>query len=106
MLPAVLRSRRRCTAWHTIGLAVPLPVWFAGIWLVPGIGFVAAAWGFWKHTLWWITVALVSAIASLAPEAVAGLPLRAGPYASAAVFNVVILLVLLIPRTRQLISST
>jgi hypothetical protein len=90
---------------HTVGFGVGAPVWFAAAWLLPGLGFVVGSWGFWKHFSWWQPVTISSAILSLALEGLVGVSLQPGPYASAAVFNVLVLLVLLVPRTRQLVAE-
>ena len=90
---------------HTVGFGVGAPLWFAAVWIVPGVGFVVGAWSLWKHMGWWPPLVLVSAIASLALEALAGVSLQPGPYASAAVFNTVAMLALFVPRTRQHLAN-
>jgi hypothetical protein len=91
----------RIVMGHSVGFEVGAPLWFAAAWLLAGIGFVVGAWGFWRHRNWWERVVLASALASLALEMLAGVSLQPGPYASAAVFNVLAISLLLIPRTRQ-----
>ena len=88
---------------HSVGFAAAAPLWLAAAWLLPGAGFVIGAWAFWTHRTWWEPVVLGSALASLALEAIAGVSLQAGPYASAAAFNALAIILLLVPRTcRQL----
>ncbi len=86
---------------HSVGFALAVPLWFAAAWLLPGAGFVIGAWAFWTHRTWWEPVVLGSALASLALEAIAGVPLEPGAYASAAVFNALAIILLLVPRTRR-----
>jgi hypothetical protein len=94
------------TGWGTRSASgVGAQVWFAAAWLLPGLGFVVGSWGFCKHISWWHPVTIAFAVLSLALEGLAGVSLQPGPYASAAVFNVLVLLVLLVPRTRQLVAE-
>ena len=86
---------------HSVGFGVAAPLWFAAAWLLPGAGFVIGAWAFWTHRTWWASVVFGSALASLALEAIAGVSLQPGPYASAAVFNALAIILLLLPRTRR-----
>jgi hypothetical protein len=86
---------------HSVGFGVAAPLWFAAAWLLPGAGFVIAAWAVWTHRTWWEPVVFGSALASLALEAVAGVSLQPGPYASAAVFNALAIILLLVPRMRH-----
>jgi hypothetical protein len=86
---------------HTVGFGVPAPSWFAAAWLLAGAGFVMGAWAFWTHRSWWEPVVFCSALASLALEAMAGVSLQPGPYASAAIFNALTIILLLVPRTRR-----
>ena len=86
---------------HSVGFGVAAPLWFAAAWLLPGVGFVIGAWGFWTHRSWWEPLVLSSAVASVALEALVGVSLQPGPYASAAVFNALAIVLLLVPRTRQ-----
>jgi hypothetical protein len=90
---------------HGVGFGVDAPLRFAAAWLLPGIGFVVGAWGFWRHRSWWQPLVLTSAVASLVLQIVAGVWLQPGPYASAAVFNILAISVLLIPRTRHQLTS-
>ena len=32
-------------AGHAVGFWMPVPAWFSFAWLLPGLGFVAGAWG-------------------------------------------------------------
>src|ERR1041385_7320952 len=86
---------------HSVGFGVAAPLWFAAVWLLPGAGFVIGAWAFWTHRTWWEPVVFGSALASLALEAIAGVSLQPGPYASVAVFNTFAIILLLLPRTRR-----
>ena len=86
---------------HSVGFGVAAPLWFAAAWLLPGAGFVIGAWAFWTHRTWWASVVFGSALASLALEAIAGVSLQPGPYASAAVFNALAIILLLLPQTRR-----
>jgi hypothetical protein len=86
---------------HTVGFGVAAPLWFAAAWLLPGAGFVFGAWAFWTHRTWWESLIFGSAIASFGLEAIARVSLQPGPYASAAVFNVLAIILLLVPRTRH-----
>jgi hypothetical protein len=86
---------------HSVGFAVAPPLWFGAAWVVPGAGFLIGAWAFWTHRSWWEPVVFGSALASLALEAIAGVSLQPGPFASAAVFNALAIILLLVPRTRH-----
>jgi hypothetical protein len=86
---------------HAVGFGVAAPLWFAALWLVPGLGIVVAAWGFWKRLPWWQDLALASGAASLVLETIVGVSLQPGPYASAAVFNALAVILLLVPQTRR-----
>jgi hypothetical protein len=86
---------------HTIGFGVAAPLWFAAAWLIPGAGFVIGAWDLWTHQSWWEPLVFGSALASLALEVMAGVSLQPGPYASAAVFNALAIILLQVPRTRH-----
>jgi hypothetical protein len=86
---------------HTVGLGVAAPLWFAAAWLLPGIGFAIGAWAFWTHRGWWEPLVFGSALASLGLEVIAGVSLQLGPYASAAAFNALAIILLLVPRTRH-----
>ena len=86
---------------HSVGFGVAAPLWFAAAWLLRGAGFVIGAWAFWTHQPWWESLIFGSALASLALEAIAGVSLQPGPYASAAVFNALAIILLLLPRTRH-----
>lgn len=74
-------------------------------WLVPGLGFVIGACAFWTHRSWWEPVVFGSALASLALEVMAGVSPQPGPYASAAVFNALAIILLLVPRTRHQLAQ-
>ena len=89
---------------HSVGLGVAAPLWFAAAWVLPGVAFVAGAWGVWRQRDWWEPLVLAAAVASLALELLAGVALQVGPYAWAAVFNVLAIGLLVIPRTRQQLS--
>jgi hypothetical protein len=86
---------------HIVGFGVAAPLWFAAAWLLPGASFVIVAWAFWTHRSWWEPVVFGSALASLALEAIARVSLEPGPYASAAIFNALAIILLLVPRTRR-----
>jgi hypothetical protein len=86
---------------HTVGFGLTAPLWFAVAWLFAGAGFVIGAWAFWTRRTWWEPVVFGSAIASFGLEAIAGVSLQPGPYASAAVFNALTMILLLVPRTRH-----
>ena len=89
---------------HTVGFGVAAPLWFAAAWLLAGAGFVLGAWAFWTHRSWWESVVFGSALASLALEAIAGVSLQPGPYVSAAIFNALTIILLLVPRTRRQVA--
>jgi hypothetical protein len=90
---------------HSVGFGVAAPLWFAAAWLLPGAGFVIGAWAFWTHRTWWEPVVFGSALASLAFEVIAGVSLQPGPYASAAVFNGLAIILLLVPQTRRPLAN-
>lgn len=90
---------------HAVGLWMPVPGWFGITWLLPGIGFVASAWGFWRYAEWWPLTVAASATASLLLEALVPGALTSGPYGSAFVFDLVVIVSLLIPATRGRVTA-
>jgi len=86
---------------HSVGFGVAAPLWFAAAWLLPGAGFVLGAWAFWTHRGWWESLIFGSAIVSLGLEAIARVSVEPGPYASAAIFNTLAIILLIVPRTRH-----
>jgi len=70
-----------------------------------GAGFVIGGWAFWTHRAWWEYLILGSALTSLGLEAIARVSVEPGPYASAAVFNTLAIILLLVPRTRHQLAQ-
>jgi len=69
--------------------------------------FVIGAWGFWTHRSGWEPlVSGGSALTSLALEVMAVVALQPGPYALAAVFNAVAIILPLVPRIRRQLAHT
>ena len=92
-------------AGHAVGFWMGVPGWFAAAWLVPGAGFLIGAWGFSQHASWWSLVLVGSAAASLALAGLAKVGLQAGPYASASVFNAVVIGAVLLTSGRRLLPA-
>ena len=87
---------------HAVGFRMPVATWFAVAWLLPGIGFLAGTGALWQRADWWPTAVLASAIVSLLLVLPTG-ALKPGPLASAFAFDLVILVVLLVPWSRRLV---
>jgi hypothetical protein len=90
---------------HTIGLWMAVPPWFALLWLLPGLGFLAGAWGVWQGAAWAVGVLGIAALGSLVVLTFPTGVLRLAPYRSALVFDLLTLLVLTLPWTRQLLAG-
>ena len=60
---------------------------FAVAWLLPGVGFLAGAWGFWQHAAWAPAGLVASAAASLLLLALPTGALRHAPYGAALAFD-------------------
>lgn len=90
---------------HSVGFGAAAALWFAAAWLLPGAGFVIGAWAFWTHRSWWEPVVFSSALVSLGLEAIASVSLQPAPYASAAAFNTLAIILLLVPRTRRQLAQ-
>src|SRR4051812_6485810 len=88
---------------HAVGFWLGVPAWFAATWLLPGVGFLVGAWGFWRHAEWWPIVVAVSAVASLLALALQGGAPRQAPVGSALAFDLVVLAALLVPWSRRFV---
>jgi hypothetical protein len=92
-------------AGHAVGFGMPVPAWFRLLWLLAGLAFLAGTWGFWQRADWWPAVVGGAAAASLLTVVLVPGALRLGPYGSAFVFDVLTLLVLLVPHGRRLVAA-
>ena len=90
---------------HAVGFWMGVPGWFAAAWLLPGAGFLAGAWGFSQHATWWPVVLVGSGAISLLLASVARVGLQPGPYASAAVFNAIVIGTILFTNGRRLLPA-
>jgi len=62
----------------------PARIFVAAVWLVTGVAFVAAAWGFWKDLDWWRTAVWIAAPTTLVGVALAAGAIPTGTYVGAA----------------------
>jgi hypothetical protein len=90
---------------HGVGFWMPVPGWFRLLWLLPGLVFLAGAWGLWGRADWWPAVVAGAAAGSLLTLLLVPGALRAGPYGSALVFDAIALVVLLVPHSRRLLTA-
>ena len=90
---------------HAVGFWMAVPAWFAVAWLLPGVGFVAGAWGFWQHAAWAPAVLVASAAASLLMLALPTGALRQAPYGSALAFDLLVILAIVAPSGRRLVAG-
>jgi hypothetical protein len=86
---------------HAVGFWLPVPTWFALAWLLPGIGFLIGSWAFWQRADWWPLVVLLAALASLLLVLLTG-ELKAGPFASAFLFDLAVIVALVVPWSRRI----
>ena len=87
---------------HAVGFWMPVPQWLAVSWLVPGVVFVASAWGAWTRATWWPRTAAVGSglsIAALLPQP--SLVAAGGPFMSAFAFDMIVLAALVVPWSRR-----
>jgi hypothetical protein len=90
---------------HAVGFWMAVPAWFAFAWLLPGVGFLVGAWGFWQQADWWPAALAASAAASLLMLALPTGALRQGPYGSAVAFDLVVFLAIAVPWSRRLLGG-
>src|SRR5215467_8094506 len=91
---------------HSVGFWMPVPLWFAFAWLVPGAAFVGTAWGAWNHAEWWPFATIGAAFISAGMLLLQLNVLRApGPFASAFGFDLLAVAVLLLPWSRRLLVA-
>jgi hypothetical protein len=90
---------------HTLGFWVAVPPWFALLWLLPGIGFLAGAWGYWQGEEWWPAIVGLSALGSLVILTFPTGVLRLAPFRSALAFDLLMIALTTLPWTRQLLAG-
>ena len=90
---------------HAVGFWMAVPGWFALAWLLPGVGFLAGAWGFWEHAAWAPAVLVASAAASLLMLALPTGALRQAPYGSALAFDLLVIFAFAVPWSRRLMAG-
>jgi hypothetical protein len=91
---------------HVVGFWLPVPLTFALLWLVPGVAFVACAYGAWTHAAWWPSLVLGAAALSAALLLSRADALqRPGPLASAFAFNALAAALHHLPRGRRLVAE-
>ena len=76
------------------------------LWLIPLVGFLGAAWGFYNVTPWWRTVALASALLSAVLIVVWWSGLTSSSAFFALVFDVAVVAILLYQQSTGIVSST
>lgn len=86
----------RAAFFENVLHASPTVEWIAGIfWVIPLVGFVATAWGFYSDAAWWRTAALASAVVSAALIVVWWNGLTASSTIFALIFNIAVVAILL-----------
>lgn len=90
---------------HAVGFWTAVPAWFAVGWLLPGVGFLAGAWGCWQLAAWAPAALVASAAASLLMLALPTGALRQAPYGSALAFDILVILAIGVPRGRRLMTG-
>ena len=87
---------------HAVGFWMAVPAWFAVAWLLPGVGFLAGAWGVWQHAGWASAVLVASAAASLLMLALPTGALRRASYGAALAFDLLVIVAIAVPWGRRL----
>ena len=90
---------------HSVGIWMEVPRWFQLAWLVPGVAFVAGAFLLWQNDGRAIAVLAACAVASAALEVFVPGTFKPGPYAAALAFNVVLLIAVAVPVSREWLVS-